>query len=414
MKVNRPDLIGVVLIIIVVALLSGLTWANYRFALQNPGGNDFIPRWIGTRSFIADRASPYSDQTTAEIQKFFYGRSAIGAEDLQLFVYPHYSMTVFAPFALVEDYPLARSLWMTTLEVSLIGIAFIGLAITGWRPPLLIFAILLLFSVGWYHGLRPVINGNASVLVALFITLGFLFIKTGQDRTAGIFLALSTIKPQMVILFIPLVLLWVISNQRWKLLKAFSVSMAILIGGSMLIEPDWIVKNLQQVLFYPQYTEPGTPALIFSLWWPDSGIILGRMLTGTLTIVLILEFVAVWGKDFRGFYWAGCITLVITNLIGINTTTANYIALLPAIILVISIWDQRWGRYGQWLGIFFLTMLFIGLWVLFIRTVAPGAGNQPVQNPILFFPLPLMLLLSLYWVRWWALQPRRLENVKNL
>lgn len=413
MKGNRPDLVGVFLIFMALALLSGLTWANYRFAVENPGGNDFIARWIGTRSFILDRASPYSDQTTDEIQDFFYGRPAKGDEDLQLFVYPHYSMSIFAPFALIADYPVARSLWMTTLEISLIGIAIISLAITGWRPTMLVFATLLLFSVAWYHGFRPLINGNASVLIALFITLAFLFIQTGRDRAAGIFLALSTIKPQMVILVIPLIMVWAISNRRWKLLVAFGVSMVILIGGSMLIQPDWIVKNLQQVLFYPRYTEPGTPGLIFSVWWPDIGRNLGLLLTGVLAVVLILEWVAVWGKGFRGLFWAGCITLVITNLIGIRTATSNYIALFPAITLVFSIWNQRWGRRGQWLGVSFGITLFFGLWILFIRTVAPGAGDQPVQHSIMFFPLPLILLVSLYWVRWWAVQPLRLEDTQN-
>jgi len=55
------------------------------------------------------------------------------------------------------------------------------------------------------------------------------------------------------------------------------------------------------------------------------------------------------------------------------------------------------------LGVF---ALFAGLWALFIRTVADV--GQPLQHPILFFPLPLFLLIGLYWVRWWAIRPSRL------
>ncbi len=50
--------------------------------------------------------------------------------------------------------------------------------------------------------------------------------------------------------------------------------------------------------------------------------------------------------------------------------------------------------------------LFAGIWWIFLRTVQYGA--QPQQHPIMFFPLPLFLLLGLYWVRWWAIQPRKL------
>ena len=407
MKISHPDIRSLILITLMIGLVIGLSWANYQFTEENPGGNDFIPRWVGTRMFISDRLSPYSNVTSMAIQDFFYGRPAQGDEDLQLFVYPHYSMVVFAPFSLIEDYPLARSLWMTALEVSLIAVVFISLTLTKWRPPAKIFAIFLFFSLTWYHGVRPVINGNAAPLVALFIALAFYFIQTEWDRAAGIFLAFSTIKPQMVVLLIPLVIVWAISRRRWPLILSFMISMTILVGTSLVIQSDWIINNLQQILIYPQYTEPGAPGSIFSVWWPDLGGELGLLLSGILTIVLILEWRAVLGKEFRWFFWVACLTLVVTNLIGIRTATANYIALFPALTLVFSVWDQRWGRGGRWLAIFFMVAIFWGLWSLFLNTVATGAGGQPIQSLILFFPLPIFLIIGIYWVRWWAIKPRR-------
>jgi hypothetical protein len=47
--------------------------------------------------------------------------------------------------------------------------------------------------------------------------------------------------------------------------------------------------------------------------------------------------------------------------------------------------------------------LFIGIWAIFINTVE--FGDQPVQSPVMFFPLPAFLLITLYWVRWWAVEP---------
>jgi len=35
-------------------------------------------------------------------------------------------------------------------------------------------------------------------------------------------------------------------------------------------------------------------------------------------------------------------------------------------------------------------------------------GDQPVQSAVMFFPLPAFLFLTLYWVRWWAVQPPNL------
>ena len=52
-----------------------------------------------------------------------------------------------------------------------------------------------------------------------------------------------------------------------------------------------------------------------------------------------------------------------------------------------------------------LLALFFGLWWLFLTTIQ--RGDQPIQHPIMFFPLPLFMLLGLYWVRWWAIRPPR-------
>jgi hypothetical protein len=34
-------------------------------------------------------------------------------------------------------------------------------------------------------------------------------------------------------------------------------------------------------------------------------------------------------------------------------------------------------------------------------------NGQPIQSSILFFPLPVFLLIGLYWVRWWVLRPEQ-------
>jgi hypothetical protein len=221
--------------------------------------------------------------------------------------------------------------------------------VTHWKIANWLFIILILFSILWYHSVRPVINGNPSVLVALFISIAFLAIWQEMDPLAGFLLALTTIKPQMVILLIPFVILWAISRKRWTLIWSFLGSMAILVFSGTLLVLDWIMQNLRQ-----------------------------------------------W------FLWTACLTLVITNLIGIRTATANYVALFPALILILSILDNRWGRNGRIIILVSLPLLFFGLWWLFISTLT--ISDQPIQHPILFFPLPVLLLIGLYWIRWQAIK----------
>lgn len=406
MENRRTTLVLLLMSVAAIIVITGLTYVNYRFAIDNPGGNDFLSRWVGTRMFLTRGWSPYSEETTREIHVMAYGRAAEPDEDQVLFVYPLYSIILTAPYGLIANYPLARALWMTTLEISLVVITLLGISLSRWKIPSWMILLLAIFSVLWYHGLRPIINGNPSILVALLLTLSFFAIRSQLDALAGFLLALTTIKPQMIVLVILFVLVWSISQRRWTILWSFLGSMLIFIAGTSLFISDWVIQNIQQILSYPVYTLAGTPGSIFRLWLPGVGRQLGWGLTILLSVVLLLEWRNAWKKDYRWFLWTVYLTLAVTNLIGIRTATANFVAMFPALIMVFAYWEKRWGRFGRIGVILAMLILFIGLWWLFINTLQQEA--QPIQHSIMFFPYPLFVFICMYWIRWWAIRPRKL------
>ncbi len=409
-RLSATGLIGVVVFILL--LMISLAYTNYRYTSQYPGGNDFLSRWVGTRLFLTKGLSPYGEQATRQIHEMAYGRDARPGEDQMLFAYPMYSVIIVAPFALIAEYSLARALWMTVLEVSLILITFIGLSLSRWKPSSWLLSILLIFSFLWYYGLRPVINGNLAIIVALLIGLALMALKSELDSLAGFLLALTTIKPQMVVLLIPLLLIWAISHRRWNLILSFVGSLILLMAGFSLFIPDWIVQNFRQVLSYPTYTLPSTPQAILVNWLPGVGKQLGWTISILMAILLLLEWRSVVGKEYRWLLWTACFTLVITNLIGIQTATENYVAMFLGLVLVFATLDKRWQRAGRLLVLVCMMFLLLGTWTLFLTTLQ--SGDQPIQHPILFFIFPAFLLPSLYFVRWWAIRPPRLFMEKFL
>jgi hypothetical protein len=112
---RNPAVLAGIYALIVVGVLAALTWGNYRFTQQNPGGNDFLVHWMGTRTFLREGISPYSDEVALRIQTFAYGHPASGEEHELRVAYPLYSIVVFLPFALIPDFALARALWMLSL-----------------------------------------------------------------------------------------------------------------------------------------------------------------------------------------------------------------------------------------------------------------------------------------------------------
>lgn len=388
---------------LVLLALAGLTWTNYNFTQANPGGNDFLPRYLGTRLFLTDRQNPYSEETTLAIQEGIYGRPAGPRDDQALFAYPFYTALIFWPLSSIEDYSLSRAIWMTVLQIALVLTAVLGISLGRWRPQRTTLIAFLLFAIGWYHGARPLINGNAAILVALFIALGLWLLRAEEHAWAGLIFALSTIKPQMVSLLVPFLLIWAISHRRFRFVISFSLSMLLLMAVSFWLQPGWLIDNLRQVILYSSYTPPGTPAGILAQWWPGSGQIVGWSLSLLLSILLIYEWWQAFGKGFDWLLWTAALTLVLTQLVGVPTTTANYASLLLVFPLVFAAWNRRFRKEQKSSILISLAILFVGLWLLFALTLLPG--TQFREHLIMLVPVPIFLLLNLYWLRWWSLRP---------
>lgn len=403
---NRKNTVWITVLIIGLGLvlLAGLTFGNYQFARENPGGNDFLVHWVGTRSLVTEGLNPYSDEVAVRIQTAAYGRPARAGEHELRVAYPLYSIVVFLPYALISDYTLARAAWMTTLEVGLVALTLLSLRLVRWRVGPVMVGLLVLFSLFWYHGFRPLINGNAVVLVAVLLVGGFLAIKNGADELAGILFAFSTIKPQVVVLVLVFVAYWALTRRRGKIITWMTAIVFLLSASAALFIPDWIIQNLREVIRYPSYNPPGTPRAAFMEWWPAWGSRVGLALTGVMVLTLLVEWWNNRKADFRGFLWAVSLTLAAAPWVGIQTDPGNFVVMLPALMLVFSVLDERWKTGGRIFVLISMLVIFAGLWAIFLNTVIDVNG-QPLQSPVMFFPLPAYLLLTLFWVRWWAIEP---------
>lgn len=388
---------------LLLVALGGLTWANFQFSQTNPGGNDFLVHWVGTRSFLFDGLSPYSDEVAVRIQTAVYGRPAIAGEHELRVAYPLYSIALFFPFALVKDYTLARALWMTVLEAGLLLTTLLAIRMVNWRPGFSGLVLFILFSLFWYHAVRPLVNGNAVILVALMITGGLVALRSGEEEFAGVLFAFTSIKPQLAVLFLAYIFFWGVNRKKWNLVGWMTGTVFLLAAASSLLLPDWILQNLREVVRYPGYNPPGTLGAALTEWFPAIG---PRLTIGIAVIFggfLLLEWWMARRAEYRGFVWTACLTLVISQWIGIQTDPGNFIILLPALVLVFSIWEERWPRGGRVLTLVSMLLLTIGIWALFVGTVEQS--YQAIQSPLMFLPLPGFLLITLYWVRWWAVRP---------
>ncbi len=371
-----------------------LVWVNARFAFQNPGGNDFLTRWVGTRALLFEGLSPYSDEVALRIQTRAYGRPARADEDQMRMAYPLYSVLIFAPFALIPNYPLARAVWMTTLEVLLVALLVLSLRLVRWKPPARLLGMLLLFSLTWYHGVRAVINGNAVVWVAFFLTAAVWALETRRDAWAGVLLALATIKPHLALL--PLLFVWGWSwRQARRQVVAWTVGTVVVLSlAGLLVVPQWLQQNLREVLAYPGYTPPTTLQAALRGWFSHWGTLLGWAVTLALAGLLVWAWARAWQQAAFPL-WTYALTLVASQWIGITTDPGNFILLFLPLVWVLARLARRFGEGAVW-GV--LLVLWVGLWWLFVATLGQYHG-QPQQSTVMFLPLPGILLMGLLGLR---------------
>jgi hypothetical protein len=385
-------------LLLLAGLLVGLTWANYQFAVRSPGGNDFLTRWVGANAWMQEGINPYDPRVSLRAQELIYGRPAdpVSGEDVANFVYPLPAMIFFAPFGLLP-YTAARAVWMTVLEISLPVLALLGARLARWNPPMGLLGVLMLFSILWYHGFRAVVVGQFAVIEALLMAAALLAIQRKRDVWAGFLLALSVAKPQMAFLVAPFTVLWAASHRRWSVVVSSLGFLALLLGVSFLLIPDWPILWLRQLADYPTYTDIGSPISVLASIVPPARSWIDRILTALLLLYLLWEWSQALGKGERPFLWAAQLTLVITNLVALRTATTNFVAMLPALCLIFAVWSERWGRGSHLPVVLIIVALLAGLWALFLSTVE---GN--VESAAMYLPLPVILLLGLWWARWWA------------
>jgi hypothetical protein len=381
-----------------------MIWGNFNFVNQNPGGNDFLINWIGTQSLVKENLNPYSDTVANRIEKQAYGRQAIVGEEVELRVsYPLYSTFLFLPFSLINDFELARALWMTLSEIALFFIVVLSLKISNWRPATLITVLLLVFSLFWYHSLRPIIAGNAIVLIAFCAVFVLFLINQKQDELAGIVLALTTIQFQVMLAFILFILFWSLFNRRWRIVFWFFGTIILLIMLSLFFKPNWIILYLQEIFREPGLQFPSTPAQALDVLLPGIGYRMGLLISALSVLILVLE--AFLARNARGtvLVWIASLTLVLGQWINIKTDPSWFLVMLPALFLSLKMIQERWPGIGLWINLGILLVLFVIPWWIF--TDLTIYGSQVVESPLLFFVSPSIFIILLYWVRWWTKNP---------
>jgi hypothetical protein len=315
-------------------------------AAHRPIGNnsDLYPRWLGARELLLHGRDPYSSQITREIQTGFYGRPLDPANPSdptaqESFVYPLYVVFLLAP-TVTLPFPVVAELfrWIFLLSIALSVPLWMYVVGMRARWPIVVSGILL--AVGSYPAVEEYSQQNLTALVVLFLAVAVAATVRNKLVGSGFFLALATTKPDITIPVVLWLLLWAaVKRERWRLISAFSGSMAILFASAQAISPGWVWRFLSAIHDYPRY---GADPTVLRVLFP-------RVLADLLWVLLAAFVVVVCWRSRKAEASSGAFgrtlgLVTAATLVLIPKLAAyNQLLLIPALLVLLRQRGQASG-----------------------------------------------------------------------
>jgi len=383
--------------VLLVGLVAVLWVANRAFVDAAPARNDFAARWEGGRAWVSERISPYDPAVSLEAQERVYGRPANEqrGEDPFHFLYPFLSLMVFAPLGLLDFEP-AYALWMSLVEICLFASTWLWCRTLRWKGSGWTSIAILAFSVLWFPAFETLILSQVVALEALLLAAGMAAVQARREAVAGLLLAASLLKPQLGIGLILLVALWAAFSGRRELLGWLATGVVLMVGATLLMQPDWPMQMIRQVLDYaglPVFLSP-VARLSQSLGFGQVGVF---VLAGLLLAYLFWEWKETFGGEEHRFLWTAALTQAVVLLLMPFGIAANLILLIFPIVLILQAWYGRQGRAVDAPATLLLGLFAAGSWLLSLGSLENG---EPSLWVLVGFPL--LTIGGLFWVRWWS------------
>jgi hypothetical protein len=362
--------------------------------LKIPRGNlsDLYPRWIGARQLLLHRRDPYSFDVTREIQHGYYGRElnqtrANDPKDQQGFAYPVYVVFILAPTVTMR-FEFVQNAFRWLLILLTAGTVPLWLRAIRSRTSFLTMLMWMIFTLGSFAAVQGIKLQQLTLLVCSLMAGAMAALSAGYLVPAGILLALSTIKPQLVGMLAGWLLLWTLGDwgSRKKIaISFFATLLALILGGEWLL-PGWISKFRAAANAYIQYTGGGKSVL---------DVALGPTL-GAFAAVVILVMVGIFCWQQRAaaqtepaFAWSLALVLAATLAVIPTYAPYNQLLLVPVLMLIAHDAAAFWkaGRMARWLlFITAVSLLWSWLTAAVLCALLPSLPRERLEN---LWALPL-------------------------
>ncbi len=387
--------------LIYLGLFVGLIFINYIFSIKIYGGQDFFINWASARLLFIQGINPYSQGAIKLLSDLAKELLILPGGRNYQFVAPLYSLFIYLPFGLIQNFNLSRAIWITIMESSAVLSGYLILIIFNWHPEKKIKKVVFAFSLLFFYVLLDLLNGSHLIFLNLLFILGFKLILEEKYVSAGIVLALLTI--DIPTFFIPLaaIFIYIIAKKTWSFPLWFFITIFLLSLMASLLVTDWPLGLIREIMRSPIYANFGLPGDLVNQWinikftWIWNSVVL------ILSILLFYELFF-FNNEKDSFLWKISLVLVLNPLIWMRSDLNSLVTLLLPFGLIFSQWFKRDMRVGSTFVVLLSTIFSFGM-------LCVGLLSQSMlfvkSYPFFLYYFPIIvLLINLYWIRWWMVR----------
>lgn len=331
--------------------------------LKTDSISDFSTYWAAGHLNIFG-GNPYSNEDMVLI----FRRIIPGFESSfqMIMFYPPWIFPFIMPFGILS-HAISRTLWLglNTLVVIFCAdrawVLFLGPNKQRWMS-----WFLAIITMQTFYSL---VIGNITALVLLGI-VGFLYNiqNTRKDLLSGVFVALCMIKPHVVYLVLIAMLLWGFEHKRWLIFLGFGLTLLILTGISVVINPMVISQYLSAAGRYTHidYASPVIGAFLrrFLFGWDQSWPQYAAPLAGSIWFLLY------WRKHHSKWQWLEEIpVLLLLSIITAAFAWSHDQVVLVLVVIQVFIW-LIFSKHEY--RAVLMVLIYLAMQVIYIFTIVRG------------------------------------------
>jgi len=383
----------------ILAIAIAIFVINYFVASSFWGGQDFFVNWASARMLFFKGINPYSQNGINFLTETSQFLHVIPKDTNYNLLNPLFSIFLFFPFSLFQNFYVARAFWLIINEAFLFISCRLVLRIVGLKDDQQVTVKLLVYFFSFFYSVIALLQGSEYIFL-FFIFLGALrWIQEKKLLGTGFLLAILTFKMQAVIIPLLVLFVYLFFEKGWSAFVWFLISLAVLGVASYLLVPDWPIMYFRAIVTNGVASGIALPGELVKNWINDSPPLIWNGISVICFGIILLELF-LSPIDSKRLFWVLCLAISLHPLIMIQNRLGSLCFLLLPMGFIFYQWMERNRLYGSW--VINISLIIFSFFLITLGFLTKSMDYKE-PFPAVFYFLPIAFtLLNLYWIRGWV------------